>query len=506
MEKSRDLRQIQKKTPSHLFGVTCFKTSQTVSQRTEVFMRNVMSFTSVPKAKLAPYLPLKRKPPDPEPAEQQEKGASLRGSTSPAETSNTGVYKKICMFCKSARKHVKEVCQPLIELMSESREFAIKASIREDEEMWREYGEVNLRAKEIHYHDFCRTSFKPNKEDKGTPSRISLMYATLFTQINNAIIVNEALMTSDEIYSAFTELYQSDDKIKATVPKKRSVIRRVREHFGSKLQIHWRSRKPSIIYNSKIMPENLLFLIRNKYSKDNEPTDPRILLAAHLLKAACLEVQQNCSPLPLVLTSKHFKEGQAPVLKASYDFSLELISKDPSNPTLKEERLALSMASDQLYFATKGYVKPAKQLLLAIESKSITGSTLFGNILHRFGKQISTSKEHGILPEIAESIASKRLVVPDGLYMEPDLATTVCWDNYDELLDSIHPDKEATHDTNGAAYQNKKAIGAHPPPERATSEQEGEPPSKRRRTSYSGLNNEEVSYNHNSYLYAFIFF
>ena len=90
--------------------------------------------------------------------------------------------------------------------------------------------------------------------------------------------------------------------------------------------------------------------------------------------------------------------------------------------------------------------------------------------------------------------------------MEPDLATKVCWDNYDKLFDSIHPDKEATHDTNGAAYQNRKAIGAHPPPERATSEQEGEPPSKRRRTSYSGLNNEEVSYNHNSYLYAFIFF
>ena len=120
---------------------------------------------------------------------------------------------------------------------------------------------MNLRSKEIYYHDYCRTNFKPNKEKKGTPSRVCLVYATLFTQINNAIIVNEALMTSDEIYSAFTELYQDDKKIKATVPKKKSVIRRVREHFGSKLQIHWRSREPSIIYNSKIMPENLLLLI-----------------------------------------------------------------------------------------------------------------------------------------------------------------------------------------------------------------------------------------------------
>ena len=119
-------------------------------------------------------------------------------------------------------------------------------------------------------------------------SRISLVYANLFIQINNAIIVNEALMTSDEIYSAFTELYQSDDKVKATAPKKQAVIRRVREHFGRKLQIHRRSREPSIIYNSKIMSENLMFLIRNKYSKDDEPTDPRILLAARLLKAAFL--------------------------------------------------------------------------------------------------------------------------------------------------------------------------------------------------------------------------
>ena len=38
-----------------------------------------MSFTSVPKAKLAPYLPLERKPPNPNPADQQEIGAGLRG-------------------------------------------------------------------------------------------------------------------------------------------------------------------------------------------------------------------------------------------------------------------------------------------------------------------------------------------------------------------------------------------------------------------------------------------
>ena len=112
-------------------------------------------------------MPQKHKSLNQVPPAQPER--ATRGSDMP-ETSNTGVYKKVWMFCKSERKRSKGVEWPLIELMSESREKAIKAAIREDEEMWREYGEVNLRAKEVHYHDLCRINFTPQNKDKGTPS------------------------------------------------------------------------------------------------------------------------------------------------------------------------------------------------------------------------------------------------------------------------------------------------------------------------------------------------
>ena len=57
------------------------------------------------------------------------------------------------------------------------------------------------------------------------------------------------------------------------------------------------------------------------------------------------------------------------------------------------------------------------------------------------------------------------IAILDGLHPEPGLATTVDFDNYDELTDSIDMFKEATHDTNGIVTQNRKAIPASPLPE-----------------------------------------
>ena len=136
---------------------------------------------------------------------------------------------------------------------------------------------------------------------------------------------------------------------------------------------------------------------------------------------------------------------------------------------------------------TKGSIKPAKQVKLGEGIKSMTNSTLVVQMLHRFGRE-----EHRIVTEIAEAVTSCDIIVPDDLYFEAGLATTICFDNCDGLYDSIYAGKQATHDTTVFLYQNRKAIGA-PPPERVTQAPvQEEPPSKRRRISYTGINDTEV--------------
>ena len=57
--------------------------------------------------------------------------------------------------------------------------------------------------------------------------------------------------------------------------------------------------------------------------------------------------------------------------------------------------------------------------------------------------------------------------IPDGLYREPGLATSVAWKNYDKLTDSIAAGRQAMHDCMGVVYHNKKTEEASAPLELA---------------------------------------
>ena len=46
--------------------------------------------------------------------------------------------------------------------------------------------------------------------------------------------------------------------------------------------------------------------------------------------------------------------------------------------------------------------------------------------------------------------------IPNGLYRDPGLATSVAWKTYDKLTDPIAAVRQAMHDCMGVVYQNKK--------------------------------------------------
>ena len=60
--------------------------------------------------------------------------------------------------------------------------------------------------------------------------------------------------------------------------------------------------------------------------------------------------------------------------------------------------------------------------------------------------------------------------IPDGLYREPRLATSMAWENYDKLADSTAAGRQAMHDFMGVVYQNKTPEEASAPLELAATD------------------------------------
>ena len=126
-------------------------------------MRCYKSFTSIPKAQLV-----------------KSSEAPINTSCSPTHTlrhdsesvtkSNSGVLKKICMFCKNPYKRTSSrEFQRVTAVMAYSVEKEIKKMIRNDEKMWIENGEVDFVAKEVPYHIKCKHNYSPPLDN--LPSR-----------------------------------------------------------------------------------------------------------------------------------------------------------------------------------------------------------------------------------------------------------------------------------------------------------------------------------------------
>ena len=84
---------------------------------------------------------------------------------------------------------------------------------------------------------------------------------------------------------------------------------------------------------------------------------------------------------------------------------------------------------------------------------SLTGSKLVTQILNRSGHCISYSEGKGLETEFAYSVAGEECNTPDGIHLDPCLATACVWDNNDADVESLDG-KETFHATVGHTYQN----------------------------------------------------
>ena len=102
---------------------------------------------------------------------------------------------------------------------------------------------------------------------------------------------------------------------------------------------------------------------------------------------------------------------------------------------------------------TRGLAKPGKHICLGMGIKSITGSRRVLDILNRFGHAINYHTAESLETELATTISYRDKATPDGLLQIPGLATSIAWDNYDEITETLSG-SNSLHDTAGICYQN----------------------------------------------------
>ena len=111
------------------------------------------------------------------------------------------------------------------------------------------------------------------------------------------------------------------------------------------------------------------------------------------------------------------------------------------------------MASDAVYNISRGTVKPWKQTALGLGLASLTRSRMSLDILNRAGHSISYSEAKGLETEFAYSLESYNSDAPDGIRLNPNLATSSVWDNNDANIETLEG-KDTFHATVGHTYQN----------------------------------------------------
>ncbi len=84
---------------------------------------------------------------------------------------------------------------------------------------------------------------------------------------------------------------------------------------SDRLQLYQSSKKHGMVFYNPVLDRNDIPLLMEKTDGKIGPDDEGISLlkAAHILKDICNAVKKTSTPLPKVLTSKHFREGASPI-------------------------------------------------------------------------------------------------------------------------------------------------------------------------------------------------
>ena len=392
---------------------------------------------------------------------------NTRSSKTKLNVSHTGVLEHKCIFCQKSRVYNAKKRGGFYENISSCQtkmaEQTIKKAFQWDPSptLRNEYGYTDFLAKEVHYHDSCKTryvlkmkslsKFSDDRGHEGLVEKRQKAYEELQRFIESEIFIQKKSLPLALLNDKFLEL-QRREHIRNPSSKPDHLLEKLKSHFGDKLDAKMRSKKEGY----------LLSIAKDAMEK-------QIMEVALYLRQKILQLDKT--KFSSKLTADDLGENKVDTSEELLHFYKVLYTgtEDDVGISEREDRYIPNSADDDIYKTTKGRVKPSKHILLGMGFKSMVGSRKVLEVLNNFGHCIGYHVAEKYETALAQTIMENDKCLPDGLVEAKNLSTGLAWDNFDENTDILSGER-SHHDTQGIYYQNiPKFEKAHGPLEQSPS-------------------------------------
>ena len=375
-----------------------------------------------------------------------------------------------CIFCdKDTIKH-RGAKQYLVKCVTKIAEESIKRSAesKHDFEMLSRVRDVDLVAREAHYHSTCRKAYTRPPDNRGksidpkadaTTEHHREAFDYLSEHIERNVITSyvvESMTMLRERYLSFMqdkfpESYNSDYK---TCKLKAKIERR----FGDKIKF-WQTPKGELIYSASVATGQAL---ESAFALALS-ADRQIQESAMIIRRQIFDMHRSSQdlPWPPPVTSLQSQEIDIPSLLVS--FLSYLVSGNQSSLSARARRFVNSCSQDICTNVTSGKWMMPKHLALAMTVRHLTGSAELITILNRLGHCRSYSQTLELETAICNAITSSGSILPASISVTNNSVLHFAWDNFD-LNEETPTGYGTTHTAHGIAIQEVMDEGQKSPP------------------------------------------
>ena len=384
-------------------------------------------------------------------AQSEESLALLRSHVSHPSTSSSGVFEQKCIFCNKVRKKIsRDKPEELLTTVEYSHgEISIQAAAERlnDTDLLAKISGLDLIAKELKFHHSCRRSYtskaKRLRDDASSqePSAHEQALAAVKSHVQETLIDNQGAEKLASLLQRYTDALGYDE----TAYSAQKLCDRLLKDFPGALKTYKRTNKEGLVLYNHLLETEVAYRRAN--------FDPHSLKeAAFYLRKCILSSKVTEQPTPLSVEAIQVGQGNKPEELMEF-FRILYTGSCENGQNAQVERLIDSVTDDVVYATSHARMKPGKHISLAIAMKSLTGSRRVIEILNRFGHCSGYHVAESIETQFATEIAARNTATPDGMSSEPDLYTSLAWDNYDEMTETLSG-KGTLHATVGICYQN----------------------------------------------------
>ena len=453
-------------------------------------------FTALPKS-------IRKKIKEEESQTKKTQKPVTRSSNILPQTSSSGVYDQVCIFCNKKDKKFKGTKQKLIQASSTAIQESInrQAKLLNDNEMLLKVQGQDFVSKEVLYHQICRTNYQnrtekhisskklPNKDIiNDTEWHISReihahSFESLCSFIDESVIENKNVHATSEVNNIYLSILA--DKMSCNVDNITSTTQKLEEKLISKYKdrikiMKGKTKRGSIIFSSEMNVEEAF----RRENSSQTKFDMQLKQIAYKIREAIMLAEhrpiRNFTPEKII-------EGEITTPLILENFMTALLC-GPDNRVRcsdRKKRRVKAICQDTIYACTNGRKVPSKHLQLGIAVKKLTGSKRLIEILNRLGHSISYNAIEETETEMTYQVTNSETITPSEIKKSGNLCTGVAFDNFDRYVETLSG-KDTLHDTVGIVYQNVSNMENHESAIDNTPSEEPNTKSKKRRA-YEGI-------------------